>query len=62
MLAQVGDAVEILAGGSISGQGTGALVPVEVLEGALVGLVETDHLGRYETRQGRHRKEEEKQI
>ncbi|POR36132.1 Uncharacterized protein TPAR_03671 [Tolypocladium paradoxum] len=42
-LAQVGDAVEVLArrlGGRERGR---ALVPGEVLEGALVGLVEADH-------------------
>lgn len=44
-LAQVGDAIEVLAGGVAGGQGGGALVEGEVLEGALVGLVEADHGG-----------------
>jgi hypothetical protein len=43
MLPEVGDAVEVLAGGVVGGEGRGALVPGEVLEGTLIGLVQANH-------------------
>jgi hypothetical protein len=44
MLAEVADAIEVLAGGALGGEGPGALVVFEVAEGALFGLGEADHV------------------